>query len=87
MIAGVDIERPGTRMSIGDARKGLRSHHCCPTSTCAGLSWVGKCWDTSGVLMPRSSTMPMIVRQAMCARDEGLLVPRSRLAEAGCKPP
>ena len=27
------------------------------------------------------------VRQAMCTRDEGLLVPRSRLAEAGCKPP
>jgi group II intron reverse transcriptase/maturase len=35
----------------------------------------------------RPRVTPTIVRQAMCTRDEGLLVPRSRLAEAGCKPP
>jgi hypothetical protein len=29
----------------------------------------------------------MTVRQAMCTRDEGVLAHRSRLAEAGCKPP
>ena len=41
-------------------------------------------WPT---LASRWFAMQTTVRQAMCARDEGLLVPRSRSAETGCKPP
>jgi len=34
---GTAVERPGTKTWQWGPHKGLRSHHCCPTSTCGDL--------------------------------------------------
>ncbi len=43
---GIGSERPAIRMRDAAALKGHRSPRCSATSTCAGLSWDGRCWGT-----------------------------------------